>query len=51
MKARIWKDREAGAWRFYVWGRFYDRSSLRPTWEEALSAAVAELDVQRAVRA
>jgi hypothetical protein len=46
MKARIWKDREDGLWRFAV------RNSVgrvawtgyRLTWQEALSLVLSELD-------
>lgn len=40
MKARIWKDRLSGAWFFAVPAV---RAGARPTWEEALSDALAVL--------
>lgn len=46
MKARIWKDREDGLWRFAVRnpaGNVY-WSGHRRSWGEALSLVLAELD-------
>ena len=45
MKARIWKDREDGLWRFAVRtaaGNVY-WSGHRPTWEDTLSLVLPEL--------
>lgn len=47
MKARIWKDREAGVWCYSI-----DHGGVSdcPTWTEALSEVLAEIGAHRAAR-
>jgi hypothetical protein len=51
VKARVWKNRTSGVWLFYVCGQAGDSSGFRLTWAEALTAALAEMGMQRAAGA
>jgi hypothetical protein len=49
VKARIWKDRDDGLWRFEVRNRAGRVAwcGYRPTWEAVLSLVVPALDPER----
>jgi hypothetical protein len=43
MKARVWKDRDTGRWRFDVHGHGLRVTGDRETWDSALGVALDDM--------
>lgn len=50
MRARIWKDRETGAWCYDVRSEGLRSTGEREKWEQALAEVLDELASRRAAR-